>query len=110
MDIRTTNLVSEIAELTEFSDVDRCLSMLLHKVQEHVIGYKYIPTGEWVCVIENSEYYVKTYQVLKSFGLATDLITKEGEHDIVLFPDGKKLSDMVKDPINFNEWTKKHLV
>lgn len=109
MNVKTANLVSDIAELTDFKDVDNCLRMILHKVQEHVIGYKYMPTSKWVCVIEEGEHYVKTYEVLKSFGFSTDQMTKSGYNDVVLFPDGKKLSDMVKDPVGFHEWTKENL-
>lgn len=108
--IKISHLTESILELTDFDDVNKILSVILHKVQEHVIGYRKDYSGEWTCVVENGEYYVKTYEVLKSFGLSIDQLSKGNVFDeVVLFPDGKKLSDMIKEPIEFYEWTNKNL-
>ena len=105
------NLISNIAELTDFNDVDKCLSILLYKVQEHVIGYRKDINNNWVCIVENNDSIIKTYKVMTSFGLATDYLPNEIEYNnVALFPDGKKLSDMVKEPLDFHEWTKENLI
>ena len=104
------DIINGIDKLNDFNDINSILRVLLTKVQEHVVGYKKGINGSWVCVIEDGEYYIKTYEVLKSFGLATDHFTKNDNDEVVLFPDGKTLADMVSDPIGFNDWSKEKLL
>lgn len=109
---REINILEEV--LKDFKDfnslinpIDK-LSKTLQDYQNLVIGYAII-YSEVKVIINKKEDFLTVISVGKSLGLQTDYITECQCDKVIYFPDNKTLTDMMKDPIGFNDWYQKNV-
>lgn len=98
-----SNITSSILKLND-QDKRKMFSIISEIMQEQIIGYIYIG-GTWEPAISPTE----TYMPLKSFGISNQHVYNSDKFPFVAFPENKTLSEMLNDPINFNDWCKVNL-
>jgi hypothetical protein len=81
------------------------LSHILQATQGAVVGiFKHpMSKGDVEMVIENDEHTFTTITVGTFLGLQTCSYPKS-KFQPILFPDGKRLSEMMENPQTFKEW------
>jgi len=77
----------------------------LVNLQSNCVGlYQHYSDSRIELVIEDNESTFVTVTIGDLFGLSTTTFGKSSARPIVYFPDGKSLSDMMKNPFSFNAW------
>lgn len=93
-------MMNNYIESLNDEEVITLFKIMLLKMQDQIIGYINVYSDIYEPAISESE----TLMPLKSFGLVNTHIYGK----FIPFPDNKKLSDMLKDPIKFNDWCKEN--
>lgn len=87
----------------------KSLSESLINLQDNCYGLFYnIYTDSYECIVSDNKYTFITIVVGTLLGFSTDVRCHSEDNDslIVKFPDGKSLSNMLNDPIEFDKWYK----
>ena len=109
---REINILEDV--LNDFKDINTLidptnkLSETLREYQNLVIGYAIIYSNVKV-IIDKKEDFLTLISVGNSLGLQTDYITECQCDKVIYFPDNKTLTDMMKDPIVFNDWYEENI-
>jgi len=84
--------------LDQAKDLFRVASIIM---QKHIIGYIRVG-GNFEPAVSDTE----TFMPLNSFGISNTFISDQ----FIPFPDNKSLLDMLKNPIEFNEWCQTNFI
>lgn len=82
------------------------LATALNEMQSQVIGLfhpRFYPKGEYICVIDDENGVLNCIEVMGMLCHSTlCIVSEQGRY--VKFPDGKTLTDMKEDVIDFTTW------
>jgi len=90
------------------------LYQTLSEVQKEVIGIVKLPgvgiyglpgVGIYGLIVKKEEFTITSIYIGFLLGVSTDVIPK-GKYTEIYFPDNKTLSEMMEDPLKFDEWWK----
>jgi hypothetical protein len=95
--------------ITQDDNGQELLRISLSYLQDNCYGLfynKYVNTYE--CIVNESDEKFTTIVVGQLLGFSTDIRYHSEDNDklIIRFPDGKSLTEMLQDPIEFNDWYK----
>jgi hypothetical protein len=92
-----------------FQGIERQLGTCLRQIQEICIGvFKHDMSDKWELVVNEENDMLDTVTIGELFGLQTNYSIPTSKGLYRKFPDGKMMSDMLENPITFQEWWKQN--